>query len=371
MLLQNVRYYGADCRFHTGSIETEGDRIVAVREHECCPTTQLLPGLVEIHFHGNSGADFSDGDYDGLVRMAAFHARHGVTSFAPASMTLPEETIAAAFRTAVRLRAEQPAQCARIRGINMEGPFFNEKKKGAQAAEHLRLPDPAMLRRLAAEADGLLRIVCVAPELDGAIDFIRAAAADYVVSVAHTAADYDAAAAGFDAGATHITHLFNAMPSLLHRDPGPIAAAAERPQVTAELICDGVHIHPAAVRAAFRLFGAERICLISDSMAACGMADGTYSLGGQKVTVRGNRATLDDGTIAGSVTPLYQCLLTALCFGIPAEDALRAATLNPARVLGVDHETGSIAVGKQADLLLTDPDFTLREVYIGGQPVLG
>jgi N-acetylglucosamine-6-phosphate deacetylase len=370
MRIERVKYYGADFGFHYGDIEIGDGRFTRIvpRDTPAPPDADLLiPGLIDIHLHGNSGADFSDGAYDGLLRMARFLAGAGTTSFSPATMTLPEDDLAAAARTAVRLRDEQPAGCAAIRGITMEGPFFNANKKGAQNAAYLRTPDIALFRRLQEAADGMIRLACLAPELPGAVEYIRAVRDTGVtVAAAHTEADYDQAAVGFDAGISHVTHLFNAMPPLLHRSPGIIGAAAEREDVTVELICDGIHIHPSAVRAAFRLFGPERICLVSDAMAACGMGDGETMLGGQAVTVRGGTATLPDGTLAGSVATLFDCVRRAISFGIPAEDALRCATSNPARVLGA-RDIGSIAVGYTADCLLCGSDWTLKEVILRGE----
>ena len=241
----------------------------------------VIPGLVDIHVHGCAGADFSDGDYAGLVRMARYLARRGVTSFAPASMTLPYDALDKAFHAAARLHREGLADGARLMGIQMEGPFLSREKRGSQNPAYLRLPDWDRFLRLYDAAEGLLRIVDVAPELPGAVEFTRRASEKCRVSVAHTAAGYDQAAAVFDAGATHLTHLFNAMSGIHHRHPGPIGAASERENVTAELICDGIHVHPSAVRMAFRLFPG-RICLISDALRCCGMADGSYSLGGQE-----------------------------------------------------------------------------------------
>ncbi len=368
MLFENVLYYGADFRFHPGDVEMDAGRVTAVRPRGCTPRAMLLPGLVDIHLHGNSGADFSDGSAEGLLRMARFLAAHGTTSFSPASLTLPEEQLAAAYRTAAQFHAEQPAGAAVLRGITMEGPFFSMGKRGAQNPAHLRLPDASMFARLQQAADGLIRIACVAPELPGALPFIREIAAEGVaVSVAHTEADYDAASAAFDAGASHVTHLYNAMPPLLHRAPGVIGAAAERERVTAELIADGIHVHPSAVRAAFRLFGPGRICLISDALSACGMPDGDYTLGGQAIRVRGPRATLLDGTLAGSAATLFGCMKNAVRFGVPPEEAVRAASHTPALVIGAAGEVGAIREGLAADLLLCSMDWELRAVYAGGQ----
>ena len=326
----------------------------------------VLPGLIDLHTHGNSGADFSDGDDAGLRRMAAFLARSGVTGFAPASMTLPYETLAAAFATAKRLHDQPPGECARLLGVNMEGPFFSEKKKGAQNAAYLKAPDFEAFMALYEGCGGLIRIVDLAPELPGAADFTRRASRLCTVSVAHTDASYEQAAAVYAAGATHLTHLYNAMPPIHHRMPGVIGAASENEAVYAELICDGYHVHPSAVRMAFKLFPG-RICLISDALRCCGMPEGAYELGGQAVFLKGGVARLADGTIAGSASTLFDCLRRAVSFGVPFDEAVSAATLNPARQLGCADRLGSIAVGKCADFLVCGEDLSLRAVCLGGE----
>ena len=326
----------------------------------------VLPGLIDLHTHGNSGADFSDGDDAGLRRMAAFLARSGVTGFAPASMTLPYETLAAAFATAKRLHDQPPGDCARLLGVNMEGPFFSEKKKGAQNAAYLKAPDFEAFKALYEGCGGLIRIVDLAPELPGAADFTRRASGLCTVSVAHTDASYEQAAAVYAAGATHLTHLYNAMPPIHHRTPGVIGAASENEAVYAELICDGYHVHPSAVRMAFKLFPG-RICLISDALRCCGMPEGAYELGGQAVFLKGGVARLADGTIAGSASTLFDCLRRAVSFGVPFDEAVTAATLNPARQLGCADRLGSIAVGKCADFLVCGEDLSLRAVCLGGE----
>lgn len=373
---KNARIYTQDFRFADGWFSVENGTFTAVAAGECPdPDAEdlhgatVLPGLIDVHNHGNSNADFSDGDLDGLRRMAAYLGHNGITSFAPASMTLPYDTLSKAFQTAVALRDETPAGSSKIVGIHMEGPFFSEKKKGAQNAAYLRLPDVEAVRRLSEDADGLLRIVDVAPELEGALPFVREVSKKHTVSIAHTDAGYDEARAAFDAGATHVTHLFNAMASIHHRKPGPIAAAAESPRVRAELICDGIHVHPASIRLAFSLFGADRIVLISDALRCCGMPDGEYELGGQAVFLKGKRCTLADGTLAGSVTNLFDCMRNVVSYGIPVEDAVRAASHNPACQLGVRDRLGAIAPGLDADFLVCDADLTLRAVYIDGARV--
>lgn len=361
----------ADGRFVRGGFSVENGRFAHVLEDVPGPAEDLdgalvIPGLVDIHVHGCAGADFSDGDYAGLVRMARYLARRGVTSFAPASMTLPYDALDKAFHAAARLRREGLADGARLMGIQMEGPFLSREKRGSQNPAYLRLPDWDRFLRLYDAAEGLLRIVDVAPELPGAVEFTRRASEKCRVSVAHTAAGYDQAAAVFDAGATHLTHLFNAMSGIHHRHPGPIGAASERENVTAELICDGIHVHPSAVRMAFRLFP-RRICLISDALRCCGMADGSYSLGGQEILLSGGVARLTGGAIAGSAADLYQCMRRAVSFGIPREQAVWAATALPARVIGRESETGAIADGRAADFVICGGELEPEAVYLGGK----
>ena len=373
-----MRFYNAllflgEKGFVHGGFDVEDGRFAAVftdeREGEVdlCGAC-VIPGLVDIHTHGAAGADFSDGDAAGLRRMAAHLVKCGVTSFAPTSMTLPYETLSAAFATAAELAGGREAGCARVMGIHMEGPFFSEKKKGAQNGAYLKKPDLALFRKLFEGCGGLVRIVDVAPELEGAADFAEKASALCTVSVAHTDASYDEAKAVFEAGARHLTHLYNAMPGIHHRKPGPIGAASEREDVAAELICDGLHVHPSAVRMAFRLFP-ERVCLISDSLRCCGMPDGEYELGGQAIWLKGRLATLADGTIAGSASNLYDCLLTAIACGVPAEQALRAATILPARELGCDDRVGSIEAGKYADFVVCDESLRRLSVTLGGRRI--
>lgn len=329
----------------------------------------VLPGLVDIHIHGCGGAAFSDGDYDGDVRMARRLACRGVTSFAPATETLPYDVIAAALAAGLRLHKSPVRGAARLLGVNLEGPFFSPAKKGAQNPAYLREPDFAAFKQLYDGSEGLIRLADVAPELPGGLAFIRDAAACCTVSLAHTDASYDMARAAFDAGATHVTHLWNAMPRFLSREPGVIGAAAEDARVTAELICDGYHIHPAAVRATFQLFGAERLCLISDALRCCGLPAGDYDSGGLRVTLRDGVARLADGTIAGAASDLWTDLCNAVEFGIPLADAVRAATLTPAREIGMADVVGSVADGKYADFVICDDALRIKAVYIGGELV--
>ena len=325
----------------------------------------VVPGFVDIHFHGCVGADLCDATDEAVRAIARHEASRGVTAVCPATMTYPEERLASVVDAAAAF--EPAADEAALVGINMEGPFISPDKIGAQNPAYVQRADAAMLRRLQERAGGLVKLVDVAPEEPGALDFVAEVADEVRVSIAHTCTDYDTAREAFARGARHMTHLYNAMPGMHHRKPGPIAAAWECPEATVELICDGVHVHPAMARLTFGLFGAERICLISDSMRACGLEDGTYDLGGQDVTVRGNVATLADGTIAGSVTDLAACVKVAVReMGVPLEDAVRAATLTPARAIGIDGERGSLEAGKIADVVVLDQELNVKHVIVRG-----
>ena len=268
-----------------------------------------------------------------------------------------------------------PTKTARVPilvGINMEGPFISPKKVGAQNPEYVHTADIEMFRRLQKRANGLIKLVDVAPEEPGALDFIRACRDEVRISIAHTCTDYDTAIAAFEAGATHMTHLYNAMPGITHRAPGPIIAALEK-GAEVELITDNVHIHPAMVRFTFRTFGDDHVILIADSMMACGLPDGQYSLGGQAVTVEGRRATLTEqpGTIAGSATCLYDCMKVAVReMNVPLESAVRAASENPARSIGIDADYGSLAAGRYGNVILADADLNIQAVIQKGTRIV-
>lgn len=325
-----------------------------------------IPGLTDIHFHGCMGKDFCDGTEEAIQTIADYEASVGVTTIAPATMTFSEATL---MDIAHAAKAHKNEHGAILCGINMEGPFIAMKKKGAQNGKYIHKPDVAMFDRIQEASGGLFKLVDIAPEVEDAMDFIKAKKGEVVLSIAHTTTDYETAKEAIDAGVTHMTHLYNAMNPINHRNPGPIIAAAEDERVEAEIICDNVHIHPAIVRNTFKMFGPDRMIFISDTMMAAGLDDGMYELGGQPVIVKGNRATLEDGTLAGSNTNLMDCMRVAVKeMNIPLEIAVRCAAVNPAKSIGIYDKYGSITPGKVANVvLLKKDDLAIDQVILKGE----
>ncbi len=373
MVIENALVYSADHQFHEGKLYIRDGRLTDSRMDAGEQVTDAeglyaLPGLVDLHFHGAVGHDLCDADAAGLQAIADFEAQQGVLAICPATMTFPEDKLTEVMRVAA---AHSNGQGADLVGLNMEGPYLNPNKAGAQDPQYVIPADTDMFRRLQEAANGLIRLVDVAPEAPGNLDFIRRMSKQVRISLAHTESDYDTAVLAFEAGAKQLTHTYNAMPSMSHRKPGPIPAGAEH-GADAELIADGIHVHPAMVRLLFRLYGAVHILLISDSMRACGLPDGEYTLGGQAVTVRGKRAVLTEHpeTIAGSVTCLFDCMKEAvLHMGIPLEDAVCAASETPARALGVTDDYGRLAPGAYANIILADRELNIRAVYQKGKKI--
>ncbi len=379
MIIKNVQIFTEEKTFVKGDIFIENG--LFVDHSETGPEMDgkgcyAIPGLIDLHLHGCMGFDFCDGSVEAIEKIAEYEASVGVTGIAPATMTLPVEeleqilsTAAAYKKESLNQHSEENSKRADLLGINMEGPFISRVKKGAQNPDYILPCSKEISQRFLDASEGLVKFIGIAPEDNPDFeDFICQMKDKVNISLAHTNADYDTAMAAFHAGANHAVHLYNAMPPFSHRAPGVIGAVADSSHVYAEIICDGVHIHPSAVRGAFSMIGADRMVLISDSMRATGMPDGRYSLGGLDVDVKGNRATLaSDGALAGSATNLMDCMRTAVQeMGIPLETAVACATINPAVCLGVDRQYGSISAGKQADLVLLDKDLKVIQVIKSG-----
>lgn len=329
----------------------------------------VLPGFVDIHTHGCMNSDFCDGEAEGIERMLAYYGSQGITSVAPATMSFSQPILTQVLQAALPY-FDKHGYGAVLRGVNMEGPFINAQKKGAQNGEYIVDPQVRMFHELYKLCGGHICLVDIAPELPGSLDFIKAVKDQCTVSIAHTNANYEEAKAAFEAGASHVTHLFNAMPPFGHRAPGVIGAASDHASHV-EIISDGYHLHPSVVRAVFRWFGEERVCLVSDSMRATGMPDGDgYDLGGQMVTLNDGKATLADGTLAGSAADLAMCCRRAIQFGVPMHSALRAATQNPAAAAGLASQVGSLRAGLHADMVVWDARLDTKFVIAGGEVIL-
>lgn len=373
MIIRNGKVYSANCIFEERDIVISGEKIVS---HELAMTNDtevidatdmyVIPGLIDIHLHGCVGEDFSRCDADTIQRMVDYQISHGITSIVPASMTLPEDELMKAFEVIALFCNRGDASIA---GINMEGPFISDKKKGAQKKDYILDPDTDMFERLYKVSNGLIKLIDIAPEKNGAMDFIKSVKDKVHISLAHTDCDYETAMEAFNNGADHVTHLYNAMNEFSHRSPGVLGAITDCGKVYGEIIADGIHNHPSAVRMAEKVLGSERLIFISDSMEACGMPDGEYALGGQPVIKKGSVAVIKGtDTIAGSVMNLMDMFRNAvLNMNIPMERALKYVTLNPAKSIGIDSGVGSLENGKYADIVLLDKNLEVVKVIKHGR----
>lgn len=309
----------------------------------------VYPGLVEIHSHGAVGLDTMDAELEGLSR---YHAENGVTAFYPTTMTESFDRIKSVCDTDITATSG-----AKVMGFHLEGPYINVKYKGAQNESFIKSPDIDEFNCFKNA-----KIVTVAPEIEGAMDFILNCNAR--ICIGHSDADYNTAIKAIENGASCLTHTFNAMTPLNHRMPGIIAAAADK-NIYAQVICDGFHIHPAMIRLLYKLFGSDRMILISDSMRATKLSDGTYEFGGQEVLVKDGVARTLDGAIAGSTTTLFECVKHAIDFGIPEDEAFKMASSTPAEFMGINK--GKLEVGYDCDLLVLNPDKTIKTTIIEGK----
>ena len=325
----------------------------------------VCPGLVDMHIHGYLGADVSDGDVEGIEKMASGIIKNGVTAWCPTTMTVSKKEIEAAFNAVRAVKNKGQYYGARILGVNSEGPFINPSKKGAQAEEHILMPDADFIL---ANKD-IVKLFTVAPEVDGALDAIEKVAKDgsVLVSMGHTNATFEEANKGIEKGVKHTTHLFNAMTALSHRNPGVVGSALSNEDVSVELIADTFHIDKGLFGLIAKIKG-DKLCLITDCIRAGGMIDGDYTLGGQPVHKEGIKCLMPDGTIAGSVLELNRAVLNILeNTSLEVFEAVNCASLNPAKALGEDKEIGSIEVGKRADFMIADEKFNAKMTILGGE----
>lgn len=348
-IIKNVRLYGINT-----DITVENGKIAHIGKVDAAgvdfSNNKIYPGLIDTHSHGCIGFDTMEGH---LGEMADWQLKSGVTTWYPTTMTMSEEDIIAATHEKIDL-----GHGANIPGFHMEGPFINKKYKGAQNEAYIIPPSMELFNKCKS-----IKKVTVAPEAEGGIEFIKECPA--VVSIGHTDASYDECMAAFSAGAKSLTHTYNAMPGIHHRAPGPIGAGSDCKDVFAELICDGKHIHASAVRMLLKIFGEDRIILISDSIRAAGLDDGLYSFGGQKIIVKDKTARTEAGNLSGSTSTLFDCVKVAISFGIPESCAVKMASENPARQMGLNK--GKIEVGYDADFIIVDDSFNLVKSIVRGE----
>ena len=387
MIIKNIRVYGTDEQFHEGSVCISGERFVSGEAAKDSADQILdgkgcyaIPGLLDVHFHGCLGLDVCDGTEEAVHTIARYEAESGITAICPATLTLPADELKAIlanmadFRDRME-RGEVPDgdRCADIVGINMEGPFISVVKKGAQNADYIIPCDAELAREFYEASGGLLKFIGLAPEDNpDFVGYINKVKEFTGVSLAHTNADYASAKKAFDAGARHAVHLFNAMSAFTHRDPGVVGAVSDSPHVSAEIITDGVHVHPAMVRTAFRFNGADRMIIISDSLRSTGMPDGDYVLGGQAIIKKGKYCRLaEGGALAGSVSNQFECMVNAVKeMEIPLETAVACSTIHPAKAIDVDDLYGTIEEGKYGDLVLLNEDLELMAIVKRGKVIV-
>lgn len=356
MILKNVNLHGKVC-----DIKTTGGEITEIGSLSesgiDCTGCTVIPGLIDCHTHGCVGGDTMEGAIEGTFeKLSRYLAKNGTTSWFPTTMTVAMEDIERV------MNSNTTCGGAQILGFHMEGPYINKKYKGAQNEKYIKPPTLEEFNRLPN-----IKIVTIAPELEGSMEFIKSVSdSGCVVSLGHTGCDYETAMRAIENGANCVTHTFNAMPPLHHRDPSLIGAAIES-NIYVQVICDGIHIHKAVVKMLYKLFGTEKMVLISDSMCATGLSDGSYEFGGQPIDVKDSVARTKEGAIAGSTSTLWKCVKKAVEFGIDFDSAVKMATQTPAEMLHLNK--GRIEVGFDADLLILDEKLEIKDVIIAGEIV--
>lgn len=340
------------------------DHVVTVEDGWICP------GFVDMHMHGIDGYDTMDGTPESLQAISTALARHGVTSFLATTMTAPYDQLEKVLVN-IAQNSREGLPGAQAIGIHLEGPWINPRYKGAQKEENIAIPKLDAVQKLYGLSEGLIKVVTIAPEQPEALEAIAwLKERDVIVSAGHTGATFAQATEAVDAGVRHFTHCFNAMTGLHHREPGVVGAAMYHEQLSTELIADGIHVHPAVMKILYRVKTAERLALVSDSMRAAAMGEGTYDLGGQEVHVQDNQAKLADGTLAGSILTLNRAVGNMVTLsGVSLPDAVEMASLTPASILGIGERKGRLAAGYDADITVLNSQFDVTMTFVAGKEV--
>lgn len=371
MVLKNVCFYNevfekeiADFRIENGKITEIG---IIDEEGRDMSGLTALPGFIDIHIHGGNGGDFSDASKDAVDKISSYLAKHGVTSFCGTSMTLDNKSLTDIVKCGKDYAGNEAG--SKLVGINLEGPFISYNKRGAQNGAFVRAGTVEEFNQLFEDSGKLVKLITIAPEAFDSEEFIKEASRKCAVAIGHTSANSDEAQKAINLGISHATHLYNAMTGMTHREAGVVGTVLDNGKVMCELVCDGGHVCPAVVRNTFRILGDNRVCVISDSMRGAGLGAGEFDLGGQITYVyeNGKYAVLEDGTIAASITNVFDEFKNLLSFGIDFKTALKSCTINPAKAIGLDNEIGSLAPNKCADIIFVDENLELKEVYINGK----
>lgn len=335
----------------------------------------LSPGFIDVHNHGNFGYDTMDATFEALDSMSNFHLKNGVTGFLATTVTSSPEKTKEVIKTVAdyievqNIEGEQKKIDSQVLGIYLEGPYFSQIKKGAQPAEYIKKPDLEELKEFICLSNGNVKIVALAPEIPGAFEAISYLRAEGItIAAGHTNATFEEAKVGIDRGIKQVTHLYNGMKGFSHREPAVLGAALTDERVDCEMICDGIHLHTVAMQLAVKMKGNSGIILISDAMMATGLEEGEYDLGSQKVSVKNGEARLSDGTLAGSTLTLNKAVYNMVhMVNVPLKDAVRMASLNPTRSIGLSNKKGSIEIGKDADLIIFDEGINVSTVIVNGK----
>lgn len=374
MILKNGKVLNESFAFEACDIAVENGKIVKIGknldgygEEIDIQGKKVIPGYIDIHMHGGVGVGASNADLESYKKLSKHLAESGTTAYLITTLTQPEDKLLCQMKTAKEAVSEKGFG-AELLGVNMEGPYLSPARKGAHREEWLKTPEELDFDKANEASGGNILIVTVAPETDGALDFIKKNSGKVKISLGHTAADYDTCNKAFENGAKLVTHIFNAMPSVHHRDLSLIASAFESDAMV-ELISDGVHIKGSVVKMAYKMFGPDRIIVINDTEIVEGLPDGEYLSASGKVIVSNKVARLEDGTIAGGATSMHDCVKNLISWGIEEENAVKMATYNPAKLLGIK-EKGIIKEGADADLNIIDEDFNLSSVYVNGEKFL-